>query len=610
MPAEVPAQSEPASTARFTPVSGDLANTWFDGMVIANPNGDTVAVDISAHDAAGNTRETIRVDVNAGGKFLSVANGFFAEPLSEDGYITLRAGEPVFFTTLRGSFNGVEPGVLTEVVLDRFDTPAAPLTYANQVSRIMDRRCNFCHLDGGIGPFAMTSYENVAAITDFIEFNVANDIMPPWRASKNCEELVGSQALDPAEKEMMLAWLRNGAPEGDPARAQPPRPPLESNWELGEPDMVLQYPEAYDFPAGPDVYRCFPIALNNAEPLYLESLQVIPGNNKIVHHVLLYLEDSTAGEILDNAESGPGYTCFGGSGTGQVRLIAGWAPGMPAQTMKNGTGITIPPNSQIIMQVHYHFSDEAGSDQTQVGFYFNEQEPEQELYLLPLVNTNFRIPAGAKDYLVTQEVELPFFVEADLYAVLPHMHLLGQTISVQLTHSDGVEQCLVDIPKWDFDWQRFYEYPEPIKIPGGSTIKLSCTFDNSTDNPFNPSNPPIPVGWGEATTDEMALAFLAVTANIPLDFKNGGWEWPLSIAGYNITPDNIPTFIKGNVPKKSCCSPDKERPWCPTTIESFAEGSDTKPVQGPLVIPGKAGPMLGPVQTTSPKAGLNPDKPR
>ena len=598
MPAEVPAQMEPTISARFSPVTGNATSTWFDGIVITNPQDETAAVDLAIQDASGNTLETKRVEITPGGKYLTVANGTFSEALPEQGYLSMAAGVPVFFSALRGSFNGVEPGVLTEVALDRYEVPPAPLTFANQISRIMDRRCNFCHLDGGIGPFTMTTYEGVSAVKDFIEFNVANDIMPPWRASDACEELVDSQALDPAEKEMILAWVRSGAPEGDPARTQSPPPPLESSWELGQPDLVLQYPEAFDFPVGPDEYRCFPIPLNNTEPLYLKRFQVLPGNNEIVHHVLLYLEDNNAGQILDNNDPGPGYTCFGGSGTGTVRLIAGWAPGMPAQVLKGESGITIPPGSHLIMQVHYHSSGTAGSDQSQVGLYFSEEQPEKELYLLPLVNTDFRIPAGAKNHIVTQEVELPFFVEAELYSIAPHMHLLGQAISVQLTHQDGREQCLIDIPKWDFNWQRFYEYPEPIKIPGGSTISLRCVFDNSVDNPFNPSSPPIDVGWGEATTDEMALAFLAVTANIPLDFKQGGWEWPLAIAGYDIAPDgsNIPVFNKGRAAKKSCCSPDKQRPWCPTNIESFAEGAAITPTQSPLLVPASVKPSMGPVR--------------
>lgn len=570
MPALAPAKTSSATTARFVPFQSPA---WFDGLVAVNLDNEPGTVIISAHDTQGNTLRSTAVTVSANGKWLDVLAAVFGEPLAIDGYVQLQADRPMMFFALRGSLAEIQPAVLTELPLDTFRGVAAKLSYSNQVSRIIDRKCGFCHVQGGIGPFPLTNFEEAFSFRNFMEPALENGLMPPWKASDQCAELTGSQALDPLEKEMLLEWIRSDAPRGDPARAPLPRPPLASDWQGGEPELVVAYEEPFFFEPGPDVYRCFPISLNNSEPLYVKSLEILPGNPEIVHHVLVFIEGNEEGFANDAQEDGPGYTCFGGPGTSDIRLLTGWAPGMTPQKFPADVGMTIPPHSTIIMQVHYHYSLSAGSDQTRVGIQFYQEPHEKELLLLPLVNQDFIIPAGAKDYIVEQSVTLPALVSAELYTVAPHMHLLGTSISVEAVFPDQSELCLVDIPRWDFNWQRFYEYPNPIHLPGGTTVSLFCTFDNSPANPNNPFDPPLDVGWGEATTDEMALAFLGVVVPL-LSGKDGGdWRWPLTID--NRKPSlygagSVPASkLKARVP--SCCRPGIEsKPWkaCPATTEA------------------------------------------
>ena len=565
MPAEANAQAGPATMARLVPVTG---SAWFDGLVVVNPGEANATLRITAHDAAGNTLQTTERALAAHAKWLDLAASLFEESGPVDGYYQIDSDQPVLFFALRGSLPGLEPAVLTEVRMDTFRNDPPPVTFSNQVSRIIDRKCSYCHLEGGIGPFPMTNFTEVVSVRNFIEFSVGNGDMPPWKASDDCAEFVGSQALDPVERAMMLDWLQNGFPEGEPERAPAAKAPLVNEWTYAVPDEIMEYSEPYSFEPGPDVYRCFPMALNNSEPRYVSAVEILPGNPEIVHHVLVFLEDNTLGQSLDAGEPGPGYTCFGGPGTGGFRLIAGWAPGMVPQVYPEGVGVTLPPNATLVVQVHYHYSGAAGSDLTKIGLSYNGEQHEKELLFLPLVNTNFTIPPGAKDHVVQQSVTLPNFVSAELYLIAPHMHLLGKTISVQLSLPEGDEQCLVDIPKWDFNWQRFYEYPAPIQIPGGSTVSLHCTYDNSDENPFNPYSPPRAVGWGEETTDEMALAFLGITTPVPLFGKNRVWEWPLKIE--NVIGKRGKTPASQAKLPPSCCQPGKERPWCPAQEKATA----------------------------------------
>ena len=241
----------------------------------------------------------------------------------------------------------------------------------------------------------------------------------------------------------------------------------DSQWQLGLPDAVLQYPEAYVFEPGADQYQCFPIALGNSESVQLEAIEILPDNDAIVHHVLVFVEENTLGQELDAMEEGPGYTCFGGPGTGGFRLVAGWAPGMAPLQLPDNVGMTLGPNATAIVQVHYSYAFQAGSDQTQVGFYYSEVPRDDELLFLPLVNDDFVIPAGAEDHEVSQSFTIPFGLAADLYFIAPHMHLLGKNISVDAEYPDGSASCLIDISPVGFQLAAVLPIPSAIVFGTG-----------------------------------------------------------------------------------------------------------------------------------------------
>ncbi len=394
-----------------------------------------------------------------------------------------------------------------------------PVTFNNQVVRIFQQHCQACHRPGNIAPFSLLTYQDAVPRARLIRDAVESKQMPPWKPVSAHGVFKAERALTESEIQTIVQWASSGAPEGSPGDL-----PLPANfpetWSVGPPDAVIQPAEAYQLPAGSsDVYRCFPISVNSQSDVYVRGYEVIPSNRKIVHHVLLFIDESGQSVPLDNADPGPGYTCFGGTGfLVGVGGLGGWVPGASAEMFPIGAGMRIPAGARIVMQVHYstaeahshsglQFDHAVESDQTRVGLYLS-QTPLERLAFRAVVNPFFVIPAGESRYQVRALSIIPS--DVDLIGIAPHMHLLGRETRVTARFLNGQTRELIRIDDWDFHWQGNYTYREPIFLPAGTVIEMVAYYDNSTNNPNNPSNPPVAVGWGERTIDEMCLTFLTV----------------------------------------------------------------------------------------------------
>lgn len=416
------------------------------------------------------------------------------------------------------------------------------VTYHKQVAKILADNCTTCHHDGDIAPMSLDTYEDARAWIARALEEIAAGRMPPWQPTRGVGLFAGERGLTDSEWATLAAWNDAGAPEGPPKRRAKPSEHVEG-WALGEPDAVLSYGESFTVPgSGDDLYRCFPIRTDFGKDVFVRAFDIRPGDRRVVHHVVLYLDSSGESHQLDAAEDGPGYTCFGGpgiSGFGDIPIdeidlsqgvpslvLGGWAPGNRPHLLPAGTGVRIPAGATVVMQVHYHvLPGEEVSDRSAFGLYLTDDPSTEDVYLLPVVNQHFTIPAGEASHEVTARLDpreligevtgFPLDVAAQIHAVLPHMHLLGTSIDVDLELPDGTSQRLVEIADWDFDWQDSYHFTRPVPAPVGSALRLRCTFDNSADNPNNPNDPPQDVSWGERTVDEMALAFVAVSLRFP-----------------------------------------------------------------------------------------------
>ncbi len=396
-------------------------------------------------------------------------------------------------------------------------------TFDKEVVRLFQKNCQSCHHPGDIAPFSLMSYKEARPWAVSIREAVVTKSMPPWKPQPGCGDFKDARALTQDEINTIAAWVDAGAPEGS-AADMPKAQEFPDGWALGAPDFIATPAESFTPPQGKDTYRCFVVPTSQLRgDRWIQGLDVKPGNSKIVHHVIAYADPLGKSVELDAKEAGPGYTCFGGPGfdislgineilAGNSPMLGGWAPGSRGYFAPEGNGVKLPSNAnaRIVLQVHYHPTGQPETDRTSVGFYFAQKPVAKAMLPLPLVNQTFVLPAGAKAHAVTARFTATGFA-GKILGITPHMHLLGKQIKVEMTQPGQPTQCLVNIPSWDFNWQGSYLYQNAIPFAANSRIDLSCVFDNSADNPFQPNNPPKAVKWGEETTDEMALAFIAFT---------------------------------------------------------------------------------------------------
>jgi len=401
-------------------------------------------------------------------------------------------------------------------------------TFSKEVVRIFQQNCQSCHHPGDIAPFSLMSWSDAWPVAENIKFMTQTRQMPPWKPTAGCAEFQDERRLSQADIDIIARWVEAGAPEG--RKEDLPEPlKFDSDWILGRPDLALMNSEAYTPPTDRDMYRCFTLPANNANGEFVSAIDVRPGNRTIVHHVLAFVDSSGQSQALDDQDPGPGYTSFGGPGFTPDGSLGGWVPGARPAFLPDGIAMQLPANSRIVLQVHYHpHRGQVGPDQTEIGVYYSKTNPSKILRILPLINDEFVLPAGNPDTEVIAEFQMPSFVNAHAILIAPHMHLLGKKIKVEVTPLGGSKQCMVNIDDWDFNWQGFYQYRSPFPLPALSTVKLTAHYDNSAANPRNPNSPPKDVRWGEATTDEMALAFVGFTLDAENLNKMDGEELDLS----------------------------------------------------------------------------------
>lgn len=381
-----------------------------------------------------------------------------------------------------------------------------PPTYNDAVQPLLARHCVQCHTDGQIAPFALDGYDAAAKLAAGIAAAVEERRMPPYPVdnSGECNTFRDARWLTDEEIATFVAWSEAGAPAGEPRSPEPPasRPQLSG-------DIVTISTGADYTPnsAQADDYRCFLAEVPDVEdPYYITGFDVHPGEPRVVHHVIVYhpaSDDAAANaKALDDAEEGPGYTCFGASGV-TAGAVAAWAPGGGATFYPDGTGIKLRKGRPLILQVHYNtLAGEGLSDRTSVDLQVATGEITVGKFRA-LADLTLSLPPGMENAEagITSKVpdsEPPFL----LAGLFPHMHTLGKTLRIDLERADGSKACVVDVPRWDFHWQMLYFHETGMTISPGDTLSMSCTYDTrsrSTDT-----------HWGEGTQDEMCIAGLFV----------------------------------------------------------------------------------------------------
>ena len=412
---------------------------------------------------------------------------------------------------------------------------ALETTYWKDTKAILDAKCVGCHIDGGIGPFALETWEQVEALAPILGDSIESLSMPPWPPNAACNTYEHNRSLDDDERELVLGWLDAGYPEGDPADAPPePEPPAPLDY-----DFDVQLPEPYLPDASPDDYRCFIIDWPEefTDTKYVVGQTAIPDQVQQVHHVITFVAGPDEADFyrgLDEAEPGVGYECFGGPGKYDwtAQWLGDWVPGTDPWRAPEGTGIAVEPGSVLIVQMHYN---DAGGvlepDQTALGFDVVDSV-ERPGTFIPVLDigwvfgwSEMPIPAGDPDVHISVDIGRTATLfqytlavlgvgpttEVDIWRTAMHMHLLGTHASLSITQDTGEEQCMLQIDDWDFNWQGDYKLEQPIAFGPGDTMHLDCHYDNSAANqPLVDGVPKEPetIGWGDGTYDEMCLGIV------------------------------------------------------------------------------------------------------
>jgi hypothetical protein len=412
------------------------------------------------------------------------------------------------------------------------------ITYYQHIKPIFDARCISCHSVGEIAPFAFDTYEGAHAYRGVLANAAANQRMPPWFAAPGHQSYRNDPSLSLEQTLAIVDWANRGGREGDPAS---PGSPLESiAQQLSSVDANLEMVEPFTPSQAPDEYRCFVLDWDQEHTTFVTAFDATPGDLSIVHHMaaFLYRPDTLYGEGIfdilaewEAAHDGPGYPCFGGpSGGDDVQLpiqqLAQWVPGMGAIIFPAGTGIEVPPDSKVVLQIHYNLEDATvGADLSSVQLSLSDSVSSRGAFAPWLDATwplgEMLIPAGDESatYSITASPyglfdflipDMDLSAGFDIHSLLVHMHRLGQTATVGVKRADGSEETLLEVVDYDFDWQLVYELAEPVSFGPDDELSVSCTWDNSAANQED-GQAPMNVNWGEGSSDEMCVANIYIT---------------------------------------------------------------------------------------------------
>ena len=382
------------------------------------------------------------------------------------------------------------------------------LTFTKDIAPVVFNNCSACHRPGEVAPFSLLNFMDVKKHAKQIADITSTRVMPPWKAEPGHGEFMDMRRLTNEQIGMIGQWVDEGCAEGKPEDL-PALPKFTDGWTLGEPDLILKVPEAYTLKAdGRDELRCFVIPIPIAENKFVRAIEFRPGNRKVVHHAILYLDGSGAARKKDEADPKPGYASLAGPGIIPSGSLGGWAPGSFPHFLPDGIARNLKKGNDLVLQIHYHPDGKEEVDQSSVGLYFSKDTNNRVLMGLPMFNRKIDIPAGEKNYVIKDSITVPVDVEA--IGIVPHAHYLAKDMRVDATLPDGKKIPLLWISDWDFNWQDQYLYKNKIKLPKDTKIDLTYVYDNSADNIHNPSSPPKRVHFGEQTTDEMALLVIQV----------------------------------------------------------------------------------------------------
>ena len=390
------------------------------------------------------------------------------------------------------------------------------VTFNKDIAPIVFNNCSGCHHPSGSAPFALLAYDDVKKRAKQVVDVTQRRLMPPWLPDPNVVHLVGERRLTTDQIGLIQQWASEGATEGA-TKDLPPVPQLKERWQLGEPDLVVKPTIAYSLPAeGRDIYRNLIIPIPVSARRYVRGLEFRP-NSRAVHHAFFRTDKTGQSRTLDGKDGHPGFEGIHAPRTSESPItFASWQPGKTPRFYAEDLAWAVETNTDLILQMHLQPIGKEERIEPEVAFYFTDKPGTAIAFKLPLDSYEINIPAGATNYPVHDAFVLP--VNVEVRGVLPHAHYLCKKMRGYADLPNGTRQWLMWIDDWDFNWQGDYQYLTPVALPAGTRLVMEYSYDNSTNNARNPSQPPRDVIYGSQSSDEMAELWLLTVMKTQEDF--------------------------------------------------------------------------------------------
>lgn len=406
--------------------------------------------------------------------------------------------------------------------------PPEKPTWNRDIRPLVESRCGGCHHAGGIAPFALTTRQEVVAVSDAVRAAITSRRMPPWPAARDCNTYLPDGSLTDAQIALITEWLTDGALEGNvsdyAALAEPKN-------ELSRVDLSVPMMKPFTPSRTPDEYRCFVLDWPKTEPTFITGYALAPGNEAMIHHAdIFYIRPQHADKYRANDPNGDGYTCY------DIPVLeGGWigtfVPGNLGVDFPEGSGIRIEPGAKIFIQTHYNTAVTGRQpDLSALDLRLESKVKKRALVealsdLKWIRDDDMLIPAYAKDTMHDYEEDPTLFISAfdntfvdgvpvKVHAGTLHLHQMGSAAKFEVLRKDGTRECIVNIPKWDFHWQLPYTLATPITVNPGDKLRVECRWDNSQENqPYvnGVQRTPVDLNWGARTEDEMCVAGVYIT---------------------------------------------------------------------------------------------------
>jgi hypothetical protein len=397
-----------------------------------------------------------------------------------------------------------------------------PVTFYKDVLPVLQRNCQGCHRPGETAPMSLLDYKSARPLAKAIRTAVLQRKMPPWFADPRYGKFTNDRRLPEADLKTVVAWVDAGAAEGNPKEAPAPLKWVDG-WNIGKPDLEFEMPHAFNVPASGTIeYQYVLIPTGFTEDRWVKMTEVRPGNRAAVHHANAFLRPPGS-PWMAGAKPGVVFVptaaqAKGGiPGRAQYELLASYTPGLQPWVCRPGAAKLVRAGSDIILEIHYITRGAAATDKTKMGLIFYQGKPERHQLTMSTVNSGFAIPPGDPNYEVKSQIVLGD--DAELVGMMPHMHLRGKDFLYKTVTPGGASTTLLSIPRYDFSWQLYYSFENPVPMRKGTMIEGTAHFDNSPNNPANP-DPSREVRWGQQTWDEMMLGWFDVTIPASTDPAN------------------------------------------------------------------------------------------